>query len=237
MKEHALTKEFNAVSEHSNRSTEQLKKCWDNLKNRRKRELSQEKKERMATGGGPYVPPKDDHPMDDILNNVAIEIADTVDSDAIALVDGIMPNMDSDQPSSLKKDETDTVPLEGGVFLISEIHIVMEEDRGIGNICPTRTRAVPYYTARGTAIERELEARLERNKKIAANEQEIHLVRWEEHTLKVEEQRLKVEEQMIRKKIADIELETVLAQMIRKKIADIELETVLAKLKKIRENC
>ncbi|KAI4463156.1 arsenical pump-driving atpase arsenite-translocating atpase [Holotrichia oblita] len=59
------------------------------MKNRRKKGLAEEKKQRMATGGGSYVPPPQDHQTDDILNNIDIEITDTVDSDAIALVEGI----------------------------------------------------------------------------------------------------------------------------------------------------
>ncbi|KAK4882855.1 hypothetical protein RN001_006174 [Aquatica leii] len=58
---------------------------WDNIKSRRRKELSMEKRERMAAGGGVYVPPKIDDGIDAIINTIDIEIPDSIDSDEISL--------------------------------------------------------------------------------------------------------------------------------------------------------
>ncbi|KAF5276965.1 hypothetical protein FQR65_LT16113 [Abscondita terminalis] len=64
------------------RTAEQLKKCWESMKNRRKKELAAEKIERMATGGGSYKPPADSENavIDDIFSSVDIELKDVIDS-------------------------------------------------------------------------------------------------------------------------------------------------------------
>ncbi|GLV40844.1 hypothetical protein CBL_10019 [Carabus blaptoides fortunei] len=63
----------------------QLHKAWDNIKSRRRKELSEQKKARMATGGGYYRPAKDDDNLDSIINCVDIELKVAVDSDTLTL--------------------------------------------------------------------------------------------------------------------------------------------------------
>ncbi|KAK4887429.1 hypothetical protein RN001_003700 [Aquatica leii] len=82
-----IAKEFNAIGEHCNRTPDQLRKCWENMKSRRKKELAAEKMNRMATGGGSYKPPTDDEDavVDDIFSSVDIELKDSLDSDTITM--------------------------------------------------------------------------------------------------------------------------------------------------------
>ncbi|XP_048481145.1 myb/SANT-like DNA-binding domain-containing protein 3 [Plutella xylostella] len=51
-----LTEEYNSIETNCRRTEAQLKKCWDNLKTRKKHELALQKRERIRTGGGPYMP-------------------------------------------------------------------------------------------------------------------------------------------------------------------------------------
>ncbi|KAK9712569.1 hypothetical protein QE152_g24823 [Popillia japonica] len=72
---------------------------------------------------------------------------------------------------------------------------------------PASSRKVaPLYTSKGTAIERELEVRLERNYVLKRNEEELPALRVIEQNLKIEEQQLKVAEQKVRLEIAQHEL-------------------------------
>lgn len=45
-----LAEEFNAIESNARRSEVQLKKCWDNMKTRRKQRLIQEKRDRLKMG-------------------------------------------------------------------------------------------------------------------------------------------------------------------------------------------
>ncbi|KAF5306647.1 hypothetical protein FQA39_LY08836 [Lamprigera yunnana] len=78
----AFTKEFDSLSENLSRSVEQLRKCWENMKSQRKNELSEEKIERMATGGGPFKTSTNDE-IEGLLDVVDIEIKDGVYSDTL----------------------------------------------------------------------------------------------------------------------------------------------------------
>ena len=45
---------FNSCGEVNNGSSQQLKKCWENIKSWAKKDLADEKRERRLTGGGEY---------------------------------------------------------------------------------------------------------------------------------------------------------------------------------------
>nr|XP_034830813.1 myb/SANT-like DNA-binding domain-containing protein 3 [Maniola hyperantus] len=83
-----LTQEFNAMETNSKRTEAQLKKCWDNLKTRRKSVLAQEKRERMRTGGGSFNPLPSTSSSDPVLEaaldeQTDVELTDVIDSDNI----------------------------------------------------------------------------------------------------------------------------------------------------------
>ena len=56
----ALSEEFNSQSGVSKRDSRQLKKCWENIKSRAKKQLAKEKRESKLTGGGPSSSKQDD---------------------------------------------------------------------------------------------------------------------------------------------------------------------------------
>ena len=56
----ALSEEFNSQSGVTKRDSKQLKKCWENLKARAKKQLAKEKREFKLTGGGPSTSKQDD---------------------------------------------------------------------------------------------------------------------------------------------------------------------------------
>ena len=47
-----IANNFNSHEEVSNRDSQQLKKCWENIKSRAKKDVADEKRERRRTGGG-----------------------------------------------------------------------------------------------------------------------------------------------------------------------------------------
>lgn len=51
-----IADQFNKNSEITRRSSDQLKKCWENMKSRAKTDVATEKRERRATGGGTLLP-------------------------------------------------------------------------------------------------------------------------------------------------------------------------------------
>lgn len=69
------------------RTEKQLRKCWDNLKTDRKKEIGSAKRAAMETGGGPAVKiPKYDE-MDIFTDTFGSEIEGAMDSDTLALAE------------------------------------------------------------------------------------------------------------------------------------------------------
>ena len=56
----ALSEQFNSQSGVTKRDSKQLKKCWENVKARAKKQLAKEKREVKLTGGGPSTTKQDD---------------------------------------------------------------------------------------------------------------------------------------------------------------------------------
>ena len=56
----ALSEQFNSQSGVTKRDSKQLKKCWENVKARAKKQLAKEKREVKLTGGGPSTSKQDD---------------------------------------------------------------------------------------------------------------------------------------------------------------------------------
>ncbi|KAK4884203.1 hypothetical protein RN001_000474 [Aquatica leii] len=68
------------------RSVTQLKRLWDKLKRSRKNILAEERRELMATGGGPPKPPASPQPeIDNLIPHLNYEINVEDDSDGINL--------------------------------------------------------------------------------------------------------------------------------------------------------
>ncbi|VVD05708.1 unnamed protein product [Leptidea sinapis] len=79
-----LTEEYNAIETNSKRTEAHLKKCWDNLKTRRKSMLALEKRERMKTGGGSFkAQMRSTSSQVPVLEDGLAEQIDVIDSDKI----------------------------------------------------------------------------------------------------------------------------------------------------------
>ncbi|KAK5646615.1 hypothetical protein RI129_005079 [Pyrocoelia pectoralis] len=196
-----ITTEFNSVPDHTKRTPQQLQKAWENIKCRRKKELSKEKRERMATGGGVIKAPPTDDAVDGILDCVDIEIKDVIDSDETmlsinyALVDnnlvpieiseeingdnnaGDLPNSSMNPRTSMIEDET---PKKRETF---------RRDT-------TRSSALRKGQQRGSAIDTELAARVARLKKLEKEDVEFHMMRMENerqlHAVRLETEKIKL---------------------------------------------
>ncbi|KAF5280159.1 hypothetical protein FQR65_LT15051 [Abscondita terminalis] len=170
----AIAQEFNAIGEHFNRTPEQLRKTWENMKSRRRKELAAEKINRMATGGGPYQPPSDgtDAIVDEVLNIVDIELKDIIDSDTVTC------------PAEENVDEVNIQVVQPKLIDVPNTG----QSASGSHIAPTRSYRRPQkrYISRGTAIEQELEVRMERTKRLAEQDEEFHQLRMEEQLIKIE---------------------------------------------------
>ncbi|XP_008179541.1 myb/SANT-like DNA-binding domain-containing protein 3 [Acyrthosiphon pisum] len=80
----SITKTFNASGDHPKRTVSQVKKCWHNIKTKRKSEITSHKQAVLRTGGGPAVEKLVENPLIDEFANIACEIPGAIDSDTIA---------------------------------------------------------------------------------------------------------------------------------------------------------
>lgn len=67
----------------------QVKKCWHNIKTKRKSKITSHKQAILRTGGGPEVEKLVENPLIDQFANIACEIPGAIDSDTIASGNGI----------------------------------------------------------------------------------------------------------------------------------------------------
>ncbi|KAK4873007.1 hypothetical protein RN001_015036 [Aquatica leii] len=191
---------FNSVPDHTKRTSQQLQKAWENIKCRRKKELSKEKQQRMATGGGVIKEPPTDNVVDGILDCVDIELKDVIDSDEAmlsinyALVDNtLIPietaeiNVDEnggDLPSTSRNRQgifEDDTPTKSSTFKRNT----------------TKSTAFGKVRQRGSAIDMELEARISRIKKLVQQDEEMHMLRMEKerelYAMRLEIEKTKLE--------------------------------------------
>ncbi|KAF5275334.1 hypothetical protein FQR65_LT16682 [Abscondita terminalis] len=204
-----ITKEFNSVLQHSKRTPQQLQKAWENIKCRRKKVLSKEKQERMATGGGIFkVPPADD-PVDAILDCVDIELKDSIiDSDEnllnqnYTLVGEILIPKNADNGNIMDLDISDTAgPSDKNTIRMDDAEFGSHEfePRQKASSFETDKPAGRVYKksqSRGSAIDRELTARLERIQQQQNQDREYHALRMENekrlHSIQMEIEKAKL---------------------------------------------
>ncbi|KAL5240892.1 hypothetical protein ACI65C_008302 [Semiaphis heraclei] len=79
----SITKTFNATGDHPKRTVSQVKKCWHNIKTKRKSEITSHKQAILRTGGGPAVEELIENPLIDEFANKACEIPGAIASDTI----------------------------------------------------------------------------------------------------------------------------------------------------------
>ncbi|PSN46171.1 hypothetical protein C0J52_16094 [Blattella germanica] len=170
-----IADEYNLTGQYSKRSAEQLKKCWENMKTKRKSELAVEKRQRMFTGGGPCSSPRiDDEPqLDSLIESIDIKMSDVVDNDTLFLVE-------EDPASSaciIKEEESLDVD---SLQKQKEIEMPKESIGDMGKNMRTTNENV-----RTACITREAEKRLERYFNLQNQDNELHKLRVEEIKFRV----------------------------------------------------
>ncbi|XP_069671018.1 myb/SANT-like DNA-binding domain-containing protein 3 [Periplaneta americana] len=207
-----IASEFNLNSKHSKRTPQQIKKCWENMKTKRKLELAQEKRQRMSAGGWvfPELIAKDDHETDDVmLDTTDIKVEDVIYGDTAAL----LANQSSVE---------NYMPVEdGGLGNSSEDKSNEAAEEGVEN--SWQTTGEDMTTARVTrdtsnaALVKESDKRLERWDLLKQQDKEIHEMKMKEMEIKV--------------KTADIEYQrrTLELQQMKEK-HDIEMKILKKKL-------
>ncbi|GLV33482.1 hypothetical protein CBL_20217 [Carabus blaptoides fortunei] len=206
-----IAKEFNSMAGNTYRTHQQLHKAWDNIKSRRRKELSEEKKARMATGGGYYRPAKDENNLDSIINCVDIELKGAVDSDTLTLATVQSEEYLVDEQHVLQPIREDAERESVEPVLVPAMSVPCSSDAVVSScdettLVPKCTPKRISYTSRGSAVEKELEMRLRRTQVLQEQDAEIHALRLEEHKLRVEEQKLKIIEQTTKNKIVELQL-------------------------------
>lgn len=69
---------------HFQRTVQQLKKCWVNIKSKRKKELAHETRERLKTGGGPPPDNTTEFPeLDLVVPHLSHNVGFLFDNDAL----------------------------------------------------------------------------------------------------------------------------------------------------------
>ncbi|KAK5647937.1 hypothetical protein RI129_002829 [Pyrocoelia pectoralis] len=154
------------------------------MKTRRKKELSTEKMNRMATGGGSYKPPADgeDAVVDDIFSSVDIELKDVIDSDTIIMT-GV-------PETAVPHPEVEVIVATEGILSVSlNADDEAKDDTDLPiDVLPTPIvkRRKESYTSRGMAIERELDIRIARTNRAVEQDEELHKLKMEEQRIKIE---------------------------------------------------
>nr|XP_037871246.1 uncharacterized protein LOC119629473 isoform X2 [Bombyx mori] len=112
-----LTEEFNSIESNAKQSEAQLKKCWDNLKTRRKHFLANEKRQRMKTGGGQCIPNEPQPGSSNetlifaevLLDQTDVELRGVIDSDTIYSSEDIAMELESSVPAAAQPQQNDEV--------------------------------------------------------------------------------------------------------------------------------
>ncbi|CAH0719089.1 unnamed protein product, partial [Brenthis ino] len=194
------------------RTEQQLKKCWDNLKTRRKGVLALQKKERMRTGGGPFNPdiPSASQSSQEVLLDSALTEQTDVE---------LMFAIDSDTPDTHTIEDMQT-NLETGAHKTTENLSIVTE--GVNEpLTETVSRNI-----RTKVIEEEFSIRRENYKIKQKRDEELHKLKMGEYTLLVKA----AEEKYLKTKI---EREAAEELLLCNKMKKEEAELKLLELKKL----
>ncbi|KAF6204838.1 hypothetical protein GE061_019001 [Apolygus lucorum] len=163
-----ITADFNSSGQFPNRSVVQLKRLWENVKARRKAQLSAEKRERFKTGGGPSAQIADEDAELDSLG-VDVEIVDAFDSDTGRLA-----------PRSVEVVGMDEIQEN----MIYECNVVHEEPDEIAIV--EGEEAPAAQGSKRASTNPEVISRIKRNEEFNRRAGEIHVLKMKEQQQKVE---------------------------------------------------
>nr|CAI5854430.1 unnamed protein product [Callosobruchus analis] len=174
------------------RTTIQLKRLWDKVKRSRKSQLAEERRELMATGGGPARPALAQNPSVDLLvPHIAFEIDVGDDSDGIQLnTVQAQSSLADEQPGPSTSTTIDQVmSVEEDMPSTSKLHTSVETPKSTKRVVRTGS-SKKKYPAQGTELEQLTAARLLLIEQERRHENELHELRMEEAFYRKEAARL-----------------------------------------------
>nr|XP_022904566.1 myb/SANT-like DNA-binding domain-containing protein 3 [Onthophagus taurus] len=211
-----LTEEYNSMAETTFRTLEQLRKCWENIKARRKKELAAEKKARMATGGGLFVPIPDDDAVDAVLNAVDIELSEAIDSETCTAGGSTEYNLDRNnvlQPVVVEQGsspEPSKCLLLKVIILTFILNLFLKDTPTVHHRISVTPRVRSSRGKVASALEEEAEMRLKRLRQQRINDNELHKAQMKEieerrqqaaELHEINKEKLKLEIELLKKEI------------------------------------
>ncbi|XP_046385611.1 uncharacterized protein LOC124155651 isoform X1 [Ischnura elegans] len=211
--------EFNGNSQVVKRNWKQLRKAWDNVKTKRRKAQAQETQRRLATGGGPYVPPVCDP-------NPELEIA----IPSLSHCEQNVGDMDDDLLDSppIPNASSGHTELEYPTIVEAPPSDVPCATTVMGG--PIRTPSSSGGMTRGAAVERELQDRLEGLKTYNAHRDKIQALRQETAQVELATAKL-VHDFQLRKMKRDEETQVLQLEVLR--LQRMQQEQALAQQKRM----
>ncbi|KAF5294243.1 hypothetical protein FQR65_LT10829 [Abscondita terminalis] len=184
-----VASEFNSNSSCNSKTPLQIQKVWENMKSRRRKELGIEKRLRMKTGGGPPEGEIKESPIDGIIDVVDIEMKDVVDCDS--LFTSIIDN--------------NTL-----ICFYCTFESASQPD--------VQPRPRHLSTSKKGALEREVEARLERTRNLQLQDAELHKLIMQEQQFKVEKERFEMRAAELKMQQEEVKLQLLTNELNKKNI-------------------
>ncbi|XP_046398942.1 uncharacterized protein LOC124165538 isoform X1 [Ischnura elegans] len=211
--------EFNGNSQVVKRNWKQLRKAWDNVKTKRRKAQAQETQRRLATGGGPFVPPVCDP-------NPELEIA----IPSLSHCEQNVGDMDDDLLDSppIPNASSGHTELEYPTIVEAPPSDVPCATTVMGG--PIRTPSSSGGMTRGAAVERELQDRLEGLKTYNAHRDKIQALRQETAQVELATAKL-VHDFQLRKMKRDEETQVLQLEVLR--LQRMQQEQALAQQKRM----
>ncbi|XP_046400300.1 uncharacterized protein LOC124166696 [Ischnura elegans] len=214
--------EFNSNEFVRKRTAKQLRKSWDNLKMRKRKELANERQERMKTGGGPMPSTsREDFPpeMEIAVPSVSYSPPNAGDCDAFAVPSVSPVGRDGSPECLLPHNISEISDLEGRP--IEEAYTPRIQGAG------TSSSSKRARFTREAAIEKEMEARLEHMASYNEKEDAIQRIRKREAEIACAIKEQELANAKAAGKIIQMEEE------FKRRIQKTQLQTEEAKLKRV----
>ncbi|XP_046404418.1 myb/SANT-like DNA-binding domain-containing protein 3 isoform X1 [Ischnura elegans] len=217
-----VQEEFNSNEFVRKRTAKQLRKSWDNLKMRKRKELADERQERMRTGGGPMpstsredLPPE----MEIAMSSISYSPPNAGDCDALPV-----PSV-----STVGRVETSECLLPPNVSEISDCDERPVEEAYTPRIqgAGTSSSSKRARFTREAAIEKEMEARLEHMASYNEKEDAIQRIRKREAEIACAIK----EQELANAKAAGKTIQ--MEEEFKRRILSIQLQTEEAKRKRV----
>ncbi|XP_069674522.1 myb/SANT-like DNA-binding domain-containing protein 3 [Periplaneta americana] len=197
----------NAYNEEANvtkRTVQQLKKCWVNIKSKRKKELAHETRERLKTGGGPPPDNTTEFPeLDLVVPHLSHNVGFLFDNDALQVNNSQL----STEAVSVVEANPEDLPQQHEADMTGNLDDSSEVPATTS--CRNKQKFSPRPLPRKTVIETELKSRLNRLQWQMNYDEELHSLRKEEikYTIDLAKEQLENERKAEERRIISFERE------------------------------